>query len=164
MCLCRTNERSNWMYHSCRTVIKTNQLLPYTNLLCIRYWGYAVALFRSQFRCLHSSLTNNQKPYFQIKCPLNTVIIGRMRVVFSPLSLHLATANSWPFAHLACVHYALFSVGHVSFVKLLILLLVVIVVALNWIWIWKKKKSLKTKVPMNCVFFSSHLFLRFLIY
>lgn len=54
-------------------------------ICCIRFWGYIfVALFRNEFRCLlHGSLTNNQKPYFQMKCPLNTVIIVESESLFS---------------------------------------------------------------------------------
>lgn len=54
-------------------------------ICCIRFWGYIfVALFRNEFRCLlHGSLTNNQKPYFQMKCPLNTVIIVEFESLFS---------------------------------------------------------------------------------
>lgn len=36
-----------------------------------------------QVLAIHSSLTNNQKPYFQMKCPLNTVIIVECESLFS---------------------------------------------------------------------------------
>lgn len=71
-----------------------------------------------------------------MKCPLNTVIIVEYRVALRSFRVY-----TWPQpirdhsrVWLVCVCNALFSVGHVSFVELLVLL-VVIVVAINWIWI-----------------------------